>query len=200
MTQLEPLPRSFYARDVLEVAPDCVGKVLVHASANGLIAGRVVECEAYRGPEDQAAHSWKGRRTARTEAMFGPPGTVYMYLLYGTSWALNVVTGDEGEPQAILIRALEPVVGVEIMAARRKLPAARREVSNGPGKLCQAFDLDRRFYGADLTTGALYLADGPRPKLARSPRINIDYAGEWALKPWRFYESGNRYVSVPPRI
>lgn len=200
MTQLEPLPRSFYARDVLEVAPDCVGKVLVHASASGLVAGRVVECEAYRGPEDQAAHSWKGRRTARTEAMFGPPGTVYMYLLYGTSWALNVVTGDEGEPQAILIRALEPVVGVEIMAARRKLAPARREVSNGPGKLCQAFDLDRRFYGADLTTGALYLADGPRPKLARSPRINIDYAGEWALKRWRFYESGNRYVSVPPRI
>ena len=107
MTDLAPLPRSFYARDVLDVAPECVGKLLVHASPEGLVAGRVVECEAYRGPEDQAAHSHRGRRTARTEAMFGPPGHAYIFRLYGSSWACNLVTGAAGEPQAVLLRALE---------------------------------------------------------------------------------------------
>lgn len=203
MTDLAPLPRSFYARDVLEVAPECVGKLLVHASPEGLCAGRIVECEAYRGPEDRAAHSFDGRRTARTEAMFGPPGHVYMFRLYGSSWALNLVTGREGEPQAVLVRALAPVLGVEIMSARRGFAADRREVSNGPGKLCHALGIDGRFYGADLVTGPLFLAEdgrAPPPVVARSPRINIDYAGDWIEKPWRYYERGSRYVSVPPRI
>ena len=202
MKDLAPLPRSFYARDVLEVAPDCVGKLLVHASPEGLVAGRVVECEAYRGPEDQAAHSHRGRRTARTEAMFGPPGHAYIFRLYGSSWALNLVTGAEGEPQAVLLRALEPARGVEIMSARRGFAPERRELSNGPGKLCHALGVDGRFYGADLTAGPLFLAlaEGTTPVVASSPRINIDYAGAWVGKPWRYYERGNRYVSVPPRI
>jgi DNA-3-methyladenine glycosylase len=197
---LSPLPRSFYARDVLDVAPDCIGKLLVHAAPEGLMVGRIVEAEAYRGPEDQAAHSANGRRTARTEVMFGPPGHAYMYLLYGTSWALNLVTGRAGEPQAVLVRALEPLRGAERMAARRGVPVTRREISNGPGKLCHALGLDRRFYGADLTTGPLFLADGTPAVVASSPRINVEYAGTWAKKQWRFYERGNRYVSVPPRI
>jgi DNA-3-methyladenine glycosylase len=200
---LAPLPRAFYARDVLDVAPDCVGKLLVHASPEGLCAGRIVECEAYRGPEDRAAHSFGGRRTARTEVMFGPPGHAYMFQLYGTSWAINLVTGQEGEPQVVLLRALEPVIGLEIMSARRGFAAERREISNGPGKLCKALDLDRRFYAADLTSGSLFVAEDPRatrPEVARSPRINIDYAGDWIEKPWRYYERGSRHVSVPPRI
>lgn len=197
---LTPLPRSFYARDVLDVAPDCIGKILVHAAPEGLMAGRIVEAEAYRGPEDQAAHSANGRRTARTEVMFGPPGHAYMFLLYGTSWALNLVTGSPGEPQVVLVRAIEPVAGVEQMAARRGVAPGRREISNGPGKLCHALGLDRRFYGADLITGPLFLADGPPAVVASSPRINVDYAGAWAKKPWRFYERGNRWVSVAPRI
>lgn len=197
---LAPLPRSFFARDVLDVAPDCIGKLLVHAAPEGLTAGRVVEAEAYRGPEDQAAHSANGRRTARTEAMFGPPGHAYMYLLYGTSWALNLVTGSPGEPQAVLVRAIEPVRGADLMAARRGVDPGRREISNGPGKLCHALGLDRRFYGADLTQGPLFLADGPPAVVASSPRINVEYAGAWAEKPWRFYERGNRWVSVRPRI
>lgn len=198
--EITPLPLSFYARDVLEVAPECVGKILVHAAPEGVLAGRIVECEAYRGPEDQAAHSSNGRRTARTEVMFGPPGRAYMYLLYGSSWALNLVTGREGEPQAVLVRALEPVRGVEQMSARRGVPAGRREISNGPGKLCQALGLDRSFYGADLTGPTLFLADGPVGEIGRSARIHIAYAGNWVEKPWRFFERENRYISVPPRI
>ncbi len=195
-----PLPLSFYARDCLHVAPECVGKVIVHDSPEGLVAGRIVECEAYRGPEDQAAHSANGRRTARTEVMFGAPGRAYMFLLYGTSWALNLVTGREGEPQVVLIRAIEPVIGVELMAARRGFDAKRREIGNGPGKLCQALGLDRRHYGGDLIHGALFLAEGGAGEVGTSARINIPYAGDWIDKPWRFYERGNRYVSVPPRI
>lgn len=195
-----PLPLSFYARDCLDVAPECVGKLLVHDAPDGLLAGRVVECEAYRGPDDRAAHSFDARRTARTEVMFGPPGRAYMFMLYGSSWALNLVTGREGEPQVVLIRAIEPVIGVDRMAARRKMAATRREIGNGPGKLCQALGLDRSFYGADLVSGPLYLAEGPSGPVGASARINIPYAGEWIDRPWRFYERGNRHVSVPPRI
>lgn len=195
-----PLPRSFYARDVLDVAPDCIGKILVHAAPEGILAARIVETEAYRGPEDQAAHSANGRRTARTEAMFGPPGHAYMYLLYGTSWALNLVTGGLGEPQAVLVRAVEPVRGAALMSVRRGVAATRREISNGPGKLCHALGLDRSFYGADLTAAPLFLSDGGAGPVASSKRINIDYAGTWAEKQWRFYERGNRHVSVAPRI
>jgi DNA-3-methyladenine glycosylase len=195
-----PLPLSFYARDCLEVAPECIGKVIVHDSPEGLVAGRIVECEAYRGPEDQAAHAANGRRTARTEVMFGPPGRAYMFLLYGTSWALNLVTGREGEPQVVLIRAIEPVVGVELMSVRRKFAPNRREVGNGPGKLCHALGLNKRHYGADLVGGELFLADGPAGPIGTSKRINIPYAGEWIETPWRYFERGNRYVSVAPRI
>ncbi|MEZ4298607.1 MAG: DNA-3-methyladenine glycosylase [Polyangiaceae bacterium] len=195
-----PLPRSFYARDVLEVAPDCIGKLLLHDSPEGLLAGRIVESEAYRGPEDLAAHSAGGRRTPRTEAMFGPPGHAYMYLLYGTSWALNLVTGAEGQPQAVLIRAIEPILGLEAMSARRRQPSHKRELTNGPGKLCHALGLDRSFYGADLCNGPLFLAEGPPAEVGHSQRINIPYAGAWIQKPWRWYERANRYVSVPPRI
>jgi DNA-3-methyladenine glycosylase len=208
VTDLSPLPRSFYARDVLEAAPACLGKLVVHASPEGLAAGRIVECEAYRGPDDQAAHSHKGRRTARTEVMFGPPGHAYLFLLYGTSWALNLVTGEEGEPQVVLVRALEPVIGADLMAARRGFAPGKREISNGPGKLCRALGVDGRFYGADLTAGPLFVAEDPRVArgsapsvvVAQSPRIHIEYAGDWVHRPWRYYERGNRYVSVPPRI
>ncbi len=195
-----PLPLSFYARDCLDVGPECIGKLLVHDAPEGLLAGRIVECEAYRAPEDQASHSANGRRTARTEVMYGPPGRAYMFLLYGTSWALNLVTGQVGEAQVVLIRAIEPVIGVDLMAARRKFAANRREIGNGPGKLCHALGLDGRLYGADLVNGELFLAEGPAGPVGTSARINIPYAGDWIDKPWRYFERGNRYVSVSPRI
>ncbi len=193
----EPLPREFYARPVLTVAKDVIGKILVHASPEGLVAGRIVEAEAYRGPEDRAAHSFGGRRTERTEAMFGPPGIAYVFFVYGMHWHVNLVTTREDAPHAVLLRAAQPLLGGELMAARRGVPAQHVNLCNGPGKLCRAFGIDRRHYGVDLTRGALFLSeDGrPKPKLGRSPRIGVDYAEAWADKPWRFFELGNAWVS-----
>jgi DNA-3-methyladenine glycosylase len=194
------LPRAFYARPVLVVARACLGKLLVHDAPEGLVAGRIVEVEAYRGPEDLAAHSSRGR-TARTEAMFGPPGHAYVYFIYGMHWAFNIVAAEEGKPHAVLVRALEPVLGLELMAARRHVEVARRrDLASGPGKLCAALGIDRRHYGADLCEGPLFLADGPPPRsIGRSPRINVDYAGEWARRPYRFYERKSAFVSAAPR-
>jgi len=170
----------------------------VHRTPEGLAAGRIVECEAYRGPADRAAHSSRGR-TKRTEAMFGPPGHAYVYLLYGTSWAFNIVVAKEGEPHAVLVRALEPMEGLDLMSKRRGVPPAARLLTNGPGKLCQALGITGADYGRDLCGDDLYLLDGARGPVARSRRINVDYAGVWAERPWRFFERGNRFVSVPPR-
>jgi len=192
------LPRSFYARPVLEVARDVIGKVLVHETAEGIVSGRIVEAEAYSGPEDRAAHSYGGRRTERTEVMFGPPGYAYVFFVYGMHWHFNLVTTAAGLPHAVLIRAVEPLLGVELMAARRGLDPTRRELTNGPGKLCRAFAIDRTAYGSDLTRRPLYLLDAPGakpPRLARSPRIGVDYAGSWAARPYRFYDVDSRYVS-----
>ena len=200
--ELTPLPRSFYEGRVLDVARAMIGTILVHRLPEGVVAGRVVECEAYRGPEDLAAHSAGGRRTARTEVMFGAPGHAYMFLLYGMHWAFNVVVGPEGHPHAVLVRAVEPVLGVELMAARRGLGAGDARLTNGPGKLCDALGLDAGRYGEDLCGTNLFLAAAPpgrRPRIGRSARINVDYAGAWARRPWRFHERGNRYVSVAPR-
>ncbi len=194
------LERDFYARPVLIVARDCIGKVLVHRTAQGETAGRIVEAEAYRGPLDLAAHSARGL-TRRTAAMFGPPGYAYVFRLYGTCWAMNLVTTARGEPHAVLIRAREPVRGLDLMAQRRRKPPHSRDLTNGPGKLTQALAITGDDYGRDLCGEDLYLEDAglPRGKIGRSARINVDYAGRWAAKLWRFYERGNRYVSVPPR-
>lgn len=197
---LTPLPRSFYEAPVLDVAEAMIGALLVHRAHEGLTAGRIVECEAYRGPEDLAAHSAGGRRTKRTEVMFGPPGHAYMFLLYGMHWAFNAVVGPEGHPHAVLVRAVEPVLGVDLMASRRGVDAAKVTLTNGPGKAAAALGLDARAYGLDLSGEVVFLASGEaRGKIGRSPRINVDYAGAWKDKPWRFHERGNRYVSVPPR-
>jgi DNA-3-methyladenine glycosylase len=195
------LTREFYARPVLTVARDCIGKVLVHRSPEGETAGRIVEAEAYRGPLDLAAHSSRGR-TKRTAAMFGPPGHAYIYLLYGLSWALNLVVAQENEPHAVLIRALEPVRGIELMARRRKVPRDSRLLTNGPGKLTMAMGITGALYGSDLCGRVLFLEEPEVPAkviVGRSVRINVDYAGDWALRPWRFYQRGNPFVSVRPR-
>jgi DNA-3-methyladenine glycosylase len=194
------LQREFYARPVLQVARECIGKVLVHRTPEGIAAGRIVEVEAYRGPMDLAAHSSRGL-TKRTAAMYGPPGHAYVYLLYGVSWAMNIVTTADGMPHAVLIRAIEPLKGIDLMARRRRKSPDSRELTNGPGKLTKALAITGSDYGRDLCGGQLYLerCDLPVGKIGRSPRINVDYAGHWAAKPWRFYERGNRYVSVAPR-
>lgn len=194
-----PLPRSFYARGVLTVARDVIGKVLVYETPNGVLAGRVVEAEAYRGPEDRAAHSFGGRRTARTEAMFGPPGHAYVFFVYGMHFHLNLVTTRVGAPHAVLLRAVEPLEGLSVMAERRGLGESDRNLTNGPGKLCRAFGIGKESYGVDLCAPPLYLSEGPRGRIARSPRVGVDYAGSWAEKPWRFFEAENPWVSRGPR-
>jgi DNA-3-methyladenine glycosylase len=193
------LTPEFYARPVLTVARECIGKVLVHRTVDGETAGRIVEAEAYRGPEDRAAHSWRGI-TPRTLVMFGPPGRAYVYLLYGVNWAFNIVTTGEGLPHAVLVRALEPLRGIELMAQRRGQPLTARELTNGPGKLTEALGITGADYARDLCGDELFLEDGVVAKVGRSRRINVEPAGErWAARPWRFYERGNRYVSVRPR-
>jgi len=193
--KLQPLPREFYARPVLTVARACIGKLLVHRTTSGVVAGRIVETEAYRGPEDRAAHSFNGRRTARTEVMYGAPGFAYIFFVYGMHYQFNIVTTREGDPHAVLVRAVEPMLGVEQMAERRKLAPTSRELTNGPGKLCQAFGIGKSDYGADLCGSRLFLADGPRTKTQASARIGIQYAQEWAEKPWRFFDPKSPYVS-----
>ncbi len=194
------LTRDFYDRSVLVVARDCIGKILVHRTAVGETAGRIVEAEAYRGPRDLAAHSSRGL-TKRTAAMYGPPGHAYVFRLYGISWAMNLVVGEAGDPHAVLIRALEPIRGLNLMARRRGKPANSRELTNGPGKLTQALAITGDDYGRDLCGDRLFLEESELPvgSVGRSARINVDYAGEWAAKLWRFHERGNRYVSVRPR-
>jgi DNA-3-methyladenine glycosylase len=192
-----PLPRRFYARPVLRVARECIGKIVVRTCPEGVTAGKIVEAEAYRGPKDLAAHSARGRRTSRTEVMFGPAGYAYVFLIYGMHHHLNLVTGDPGEPHAVLVRALEPVFGRRLMAIRRGIDEGRRELSNGPGKLCDALAITKADYGADLCAkGSLYLVDGPVPrKVSRAPRVGVDYAGEWASRPWRFFDPSSPFVS-----
>jgi len=193
------LSRSFYSQPVLRVAEACIGKILVHDTPEGLVAGRIVEAEAYRGPQDAAAHSRGGRRTPRTEAMFGEAGRAYVFMIYGIHYHFNLVAGGVGEPHAVLIRAAEPLAGLDIMR-RRRGPAGRGlNVTNGPGKLCQAFGIEAKDYASDLCAGPLYLAEAAPTEILRSPRIGVDYAGSWARKLWRFSEAENPYVSVPPR-
>lgn len=181
------LPRSFYAReDTLLVARELIGIHLVHDDGLTRRVGRIVETEAYMGPEDLAAHSARGR-TKRTEVMFGPPGHAYVYFIYGFWYCLNVVTARAGVPHAVLLRALEPVEGIA-------------DKTWGPGLLCRAMGVDRALNGTDLCEDRLWL-ERPRGctttvRVGTGPRIGVDYAGPWAKRPWRFFDSGSPYVST----
>lgn len=201
MPRAVKLRRSFYTRaDTLAVARELLGKRLVVPAPTGERAsGRIVETEAYLGAEDRAAHSYKGRRTARTETMFDVGGTVYVFFVYGMHHQFNVVAGPEGRPHAVLVRALEPEEGIELMLQRRPVRNGR-ELTSGPGKLCKALGVDRSFDGEDLTTSRrVWIEDAGfavKPEeVASGPRVGIDYAGEDVLKPWRFWLRGNAYVS-----
>ncbi len=196
------LPRPderFLQQPVAALARRLVGYYLAHKTRAGWVGGRIVETEAYRGPEDRAAHSYAGRRTPRTEVMFGPAGHAYMFFLYGMHWNFNVVAGKTGAPHAVLVRALEPIWGVQQMAKRRGLEAGDVRLTNGPGKLCQALALDRTHYGVDLRQGNLLLLRGTSVRTASSPRIGIDYAEAWKDRLWRFSDPNSRYVSRAPR-
>ena len=193
------LPREFYTRsDVLEVARALLGKKLVVPGRNGSrVAGIIVETEAYRGPEDRASHAWNGRRTQRTETMYGIGGTAYVYLVYGMYNQFNVVTNGEDIPHAILIRALEPIEGLDIIRRRRR-GRSEYELTSGPGRLCLAMGIDRRLDKASLLGDRVWIESGvsisPR-QIVRGPRIGIDYAEKWKTKPWRFWVRDNPFVS-----
>jgi DNA-3-methyladenine glycosylase len=188
------LPRSFYARASLEVARDLLGRVLVHAMPDGTrLSGRIVETEAY-GQDDPASHSFKGR-TARTDVMFGPPGHLYVYFTYGAHFCMNVVTGEDGEGSAVLLRAAEPLDGLAEMARRRGLDLPRL-LCAGPGRLCQAFGVAREENGIDLVAGdVMWIEPGaavPDEEVAVGPRVGITSATE---QPWRFAVRTSRYLS-----
>lgn len=186
MSRARKLSRDFYTPDTLAVARDLIGLHLVHNDAGTLRVGRIVETEAYMGPDDLAAHSSRGR-TARTEVMFGEPGHAYVYFIYGFWYCLNVVTAAAGVPHAVLLRALEPVSGVT-------------DKTWGPGLLCRAMNIDRRLNGVDLLGDVLWIErpsrGTQRPRITRATRIGVEYAGEWARRPWRFFDSASPYVST----
>ena len=192
------LPASFYDRPTEQVARDLLGAVLACESEDGLTAGRIVETEAYLGAHDAACHGVFGL-TSRTEMLFGAPGTAYVYFIYGVHWCFNAVTLPAGHPSAVLVRALEPIAGIEIM--RRRRPRARRDVdlTNGPGKLSQALGIDRSHDGLSLQRGPLTIRRGtavPDDAVCVSPRIGITRAADWPL---RWFVRDNAHVSRTPR-
>jgi DNA-3-methyladenine glycosylase len=194
------LQEAFYQQDTIIVARELLGKILVHKSREGTTAGRIVETEAYRGPEDQAAHSSGGRRTARNEVMFGQKGRAYIYFIYGLYYCFNITAGNvPGKPEAVLVRALEPVVGEEIMAKRRGLQIKVANLTNGPSKLCMAMNLSKAQNKIDLTAPPLYVEDATlvsQGDVVETTRVGVDYSGEWKNLHWRFYIRNNGFVSV----
>ncbi|WP_019639947.1 DNA-3-methyladenine glycosylase [Paenibacillus fonticola] len=199
-----PLPRAFYELPALEAAPRLLGHTLVRRTEDGEIRCRIVETESYGGVQDKGSHAFNGRRTARTEIMFGEGGVAYIYLIYGMYHCLNVVTGTENDPQAVLIRAVEPLTARdEAMMRHHRGAAARRPVdlSGGPGKLCRGLRIDKSLNGQSLADqgGPLWIEAGKPLRsedIMQSPRINIAYAEEYAAKPWRFFVKDNPYVPL----
>jgi DNA-3-methyladenine glycosylase len=189
------LPRAFYEQTTIDVAKKLLGKFLVRKHPEGDTIGRIVETEAYIGPHDLACHASKGR-TSRTEVMFGPAGHAYVYFIYGFYNMLNLVTEAKDYPAAVLIRAVEPVDGIDLMKERRKSNILRN-LASGPGKLCQAFAVDRTLNGTKLSGSILYVDDRgePAPKFRTTPRIGVDYAGKWKDKPYRFLVHDSEFVS-----
>jgi DNA-3-methyladenine glycosylase len=196
---VEPLPREFYARDTESVARALLGCVLETAKRGAVTAGRIVEVEAYIGPHDPADHGYDGRRTRRNNRLFGPPGTAYVYLIYGMHWCFNAVTVADDYPAAVLIRALEPLTGIATMR-RRRGTRDDRLLCAGPGRLCQALGIAGELDGTSL--------DGPRVRIGPSlrklpaseigagPRIGISRARDWPL---RFVEVRSPWTSRPER-
>ncbi len=197
------LSQDFYAGDTVAIAQALLGKLLVRRLDGQLLAGRITETEAYIGRCDKACHAYHYRRTPRTETLFRAPGHAYIYLIYGMYHCLNFVTEPEGEPAAVLLRAVEPVAGLETIRRLRYgdkplTPYRIRNFLNGPGKVCQGFGLTRAQNGLDLTGDELFLCDGPedlglpcpaprRERICRGPRIGVDYAQEARDFPWRFW-------------
>ena len=189
------LDRDWFDRPATVLARALLGCRLVHASDAGSVGGRIVETEAYRGPEDLAAHSSRGP-TVRNAVMFGPPGFLYVYLIYGLHHCLNVVAGPGDKPEAVLIRGLALDEGIELARRRRGDAVPERRLASGPGNVGRALGVDRTHNGIDLTAGPIRVEPGPLPaRVVRGPRVGVDYAGAWAARPLRFWIADDPHVS-----
>lgn len=194
------LPKEFYTRpDVVQLAQELLGKYLYTCVDGMLTGGMIVETEAYSGQNDRACHAHLNRRTARTEIMYSEGGVAYVYLIYGIYHLFNIITNEQDKADAVLVRAIEPEVGVEEMLLRRGFQSIKPNLTAGPGVLSIALGIDRKLYGADLTGNTIWIEDKglvlPEESIAAGPRIGVDYAGEDALLPWRFWVKGNKWVS-----
>jgi len=197
---IKKLDNSFYDRpDVVRIARQLLGKVLVTELEGGRTSGRIVEVEAYNGVVDRASHAWSGRRTRRTEVMYREGGTAYVYLIYGIHHLFNVVTNKKDIPHAVLVRALEPLEGIPLMLKRTGKVKADHSLTRGPGNLSRAMGLATLHTGYSLYEGEIYIGDDGhrvRPaEIVATPRIGVGYAGQDALLPYRFFVKGNPYVS-----
>ena len=192
-----PLPVAFYDRDTEIVSRELLGAVLECTTAEGITRGRIVETEAYLGPHDPACHAVAGL-TSRTEHLFGPPAVSYVYLIYGMYWCFNAVTRERGHGSAVLVRAVEPIDGLELMHRRRPRVKRERDLTNGPGKLCLAMGIDGAMTGRSLRQGPVVIRAGapvPDADVEVTPRIGITRAAEWPL---RYLVRGNQFVSATP--
>ncbi|RDC57690.1 DNA-3-methyladenine glycosylase [Pedobacter chinensis] len=197
-------PEYYLNDDVVSLAKDLLGKVL-YTNINGQIsAGIIVETEAYFGIKDKASHAYGGRRTNRTETMYAPGGVAYVYLCYGMHNLFNVVSSVIDDPHAVLIRAIEPLVGKDIMEERRNMPSTKGAITSGPGSAAKALGIDRSFNSKNLNGNEIWIEDHqisyPEEAIAASPRVGIAYAQEHALLPCRFFVKGNKYVSKPNKV
>jgi len=208
--------KTFFCRPTLTVARELLGKYIVRRAGRRILSGKIVETEAYCGEDDLACHASRGR-TQRTEILYAEPGTMYVYLIYGMYWCLNIVTERKDFPSAVLIRAVEPIEGLEIMAKRRGLffervkrveksslgnssrQARTINLTNGPGKLSQAFGITGRMHGKRLGRDTITIENRgtriPRHQVCQSPRVGVEYAKRCKNLPWRFFIKGNAYVS-----
>ncbi|TDP03172.1 DNA-3-methyladenine glycosylase [Flavobacterium sp. 245] len=199
------LPYAYYLnKDVIFLAKDLLGKVLCTQIDGKITTGIIVETEAYFGIHDKASHAYGGRRTNRTEIMYSSGGISYVYLCYGIHHLFNIVSSVEGEPHAVLIRAIEPLSGIDIMEERRNMPISKPAISSGPGSAAKALGIDSSFNKKDLGGDEIWVEDHgisySQEKILAVPRIGVAYAQEDALLPWRFFIKGNKYVSKPNKI
>jgi len=194
LNEIKPLPQEFYEQPTLELAKALLGCLLVKETKEGIAAGYIVETEAYIGPGDRAAHSYQNRRTKRTEVMFQRSGLAYTYLMH-THCLFNVVSGGEEKPEAVLIRALEPRSGIELMKRRRGLEDLK-SLTSGPGKLTKSMGISIEDYGRPLTSPPIYIAKGICPEsISTGKRIGINNSGDARDYPWRFWITNSKYVS-----
>lgn len=197
------LTADFYQReDTVQIAKDLLGKILFTQFDSQVTAGRIVETEAYKAPEDKACHAYLNRNTNRTKTMFLPGGVAYIYLCYGIHHLFNVVTGPEGAAHAVLVRGLEPVEGVETMMLRRKHDRLKPQLTAGPGVMSMAMGIHKQYDATSLLApdSPIWIEDAPPldpEEMKAGPRIGVDYAEECAAWPWRFYQKDCRWVSRP---